>query len=125
MISQEKYASAGVAMSEHALRVSAHARLHVYVLVLLRVLKGEVYLKHYPSNSALHSGGALQALCNPQRDVTSWPLTVNNPPSGVYVFPGGGRERERKQACGGSLQIFYLVLRWLKNMVFKEEGTFL
>lgn len=54
-------------MSEQLLGVSARTRLHACVLVL----KGEVYLKHYPSNAALHSGGALQALCNPQRDVTS------------------------------------------------------
>lgn len=58
-------------MSEEALRVSARPRLRGRVLVPLRVLKGEVYLKHYPSNSALHSGGALLALCKPQRDVTS------------------------------------------------------
>lgn len=71
------------------------ATLPVRVLVLLRALEGEVYLKRYPSNSALHSGGALQALCNAQRDVTSRPLAVNNPPLPEFMFSLEEEEREQ------------------------------
>lgn len=62
MISQEKCTSAGVATSGPELRVSARTSLHVWLLVLLHVLKEEAYLKHYPSNSALHSGGGFVSI---------------------------------------------------------------
>lgn len=76
-------------------------------------LMGEAHPKHYPSNPVLHSGGARKRRHYITRGVTSQPLTMNNPPSWVYVVRCRGSRRDqpdprgRLQILGG---IYYKTL---------------